>query len=320
MSKDLFSKMLGFEWRGISFPCSSFETDVTQDHAEHKWPDRDGAHIEATGRNPIVINAKALFYNGIAPGQNESFRGGFLYPDAYMAFVEACADRSTGTLVHPELGDLQVKCKSCKTHWDADRRDGVAVDVVWVEHTESNTAVVVFRDDVSAQAAAETLDAAIGDYVRPLSPAQPFPERAFASIKFSPPGVTPMSFGELVNSVVGVLDQVSLQQQRVLGRINEVMYRLDVLSEAIDRTKDVKTWPIRKGIENLRVAMHDLKARPFGRGGQIGAYIVERPMTVAQICVLTQNTAEEFGELNNNTVASGPVIYRGIVVRYYVRE
>jgi hypothetical protein len=173
---------------------------------------------------------------------------------------------------------------------------------------------------VSATAAAQTLDEAIADYARPLSPAQPFPERAFASIKFAPPGLTQTSFGELVNNIVGIFDQVSLQQQRVLGRINEVMYRLDVLSEAVERTKDVKTWPIRKGIENLRVAMHDLRSRPFGRGGQIGTYIVERSMTAAQICVLLNNTAEEFGELNNNNIGSGPVQYRGTIIRYYIRE
>src|SRR5947208_3808040 len=118
------------------------EMDLEQDHAEHRWPDRDGAHVEATGRAPLVFSAKAIFRNGISTGRAENWESGKLYPDAYRAFIDAAADRTSGPLQHPEHGTVTCKLRSARVTWDANKRDGCDVACVWVETSEPTDELV----------------------------------------------------------------------------------------------------------------------------------------------------------------------------------
>lgn len=99
---------------------------LTQDLAEHKYPYRDVALIEGMGRASNVYKFSIPFRNGVA-------NHAFLYPDKWREFLTACADKKGGKLLHPEFGVVNVKCRSVQTSYDSMRRDGVDVEVEFVE-------------------------------------------------------------------------------------------------------------------------------------------------------------------------------------------
>jgi hypothetical protein len=313
--------LLPFEWRGINFPTASFEVEVSQDHVEHKWPDRDGAHIEGVGRNPLVITARIPMRNGVSPGKQESFAKGALYPGVYLKFLAACADRSTGTLRHPELGRISVKCKSCKTHWDANRRDGVDIDVVWVETTDKSLDDIIDKDEASISGRtgaqeAKDLDDAIDSYrKRGPTPENPLgaPDAPFLRAH-PPPGLPNMSFGQVMNNITGIFDTANLFTRSLSSRINEVAFRLDTLSAAVDRAKDPQTWPIRQSIERLRAALHRIQGGA-DKDQFVLTYIVPRETTLGAVSAYLGVSVNVIMEMNPDRFV-GCVVLGGTVIRY----
>ena len=104
-ASQLFASLLEFRWRDVSFPTTEFTTELRQDLAIHKLVDRDGAFVEGTGRAPLQITARVACLNGLDAGPNEHWQRP-LYPYTWRKLFEACADKSTGTLQHPELGPI----------------------------------------------------------------------------------------------------------------------------------------------------------------------------------------------------------------------
>ncbi len=134
---DLFAQLLEFSWKGIAFPVANVRFSLHHDIARHLYPDKDGGHMEPTGRAPLQISAQALFYNGIAPGKGETWgKAGTLYPAVYRKFMTACSDRTMGVLQHPEFGAIRCALESCETTLDSGRRDGVSVNASWIESVD----------------------------------------------------------------------------------------------------------------------------------------------------------------------------------------
>ncbi len=307
--------LLPYEWRSIGFPCMNFEVELSQDHVEHKWPDRDGAHIEGVGRNPLVFTAKIPMRNGVKPGPNETFVQGTLYPKVYLKFLGACADRTSGFLRHPELGLVRVKCKSAKTHWDANKRDGVDIDVTWVESTDRSLTDII--DDASptsaAKADAAALDAAIGDYVAGAI-GQAFVDSG--PIIRPPKGLPNVSFSNLMNTITGAFDSATLITKQIAGKIDEVGYRLDVLSASVDRLRNVQAWPVRQSIERLRSSLNKMRTTLLVATQPISIYTVQKDATLAAISAYIGSPISELINLNTGMFL-GPVVRRGTFIRYY---
>lgn len=317
---NLFRNLRSYRWRGVEFPCESFDMELTQDHVEHKWPDRDGAHIEGVGLNPRVFKAKALFLNGIKAGSSET-QPGILYPDRYRSFITACARRETGVLTHPEFGEINAKCKSAITHWAATKRDGVVVDVIWVESATDTLASISSPSPTdSAQSQATQLDADVGDYVKRTArtPQAPFAE----ALRKPPPGLPPKSFSELMNSITSIFDQRALFQKQITGKINETAYRLNVLSDAIDRAKDPQTAGIRQSVERLRDALLKLRTRLLTEQKTISIFIVPKAMTWAQIAATIGMPVSEILKLNVDTMTAraAAFVLPGTAIRYYTKS
>lgn len=133
---------------------------LTQDVAEHKYPYLDVSLIEGTGRASNVYTFQAPFRNGIANHPN-------LFPSGWRDFLAACADKKGGKLLHPEFGVVNVKCKSVKTSWDPMKRDGVDVDVEFIEtRIKADEDILMFNQGspaASAMASAYDFDSAITD-------------------------------------------------------------------------------------------------------------------------------------------------------------
>lgn len=301
---DLFAQLNSFRWRNIEFPCESFELDISQDQAEHKWPDRDGAHVEGTGMVPRVFTAKALFLNGIKPGIHET-QFGQLYPNQYRLFIAACSDRTTGVLQHPEFGNINAKCKSVKTHWAANRRDGVVCDVVWVESDD-----ITFRnlqDTTSPVGAVITAATELDDALTAVSD----------SFHFGSFG----GFSDLTSFLTSIVDTATLFEKQVAGKIANVGYQLERLSAAVDRLKDPRTAGIRQAIERLRDSLNKAKVQLLARQPTIAVFIVPKAMTLGQVAAILKASPDDLAHLNAGTLVAQKTssLPSGTRVRYYAR-
>ncbi len=303
----LFEQLAPFEWRGIQVPVVSVKVSFSQDLAEHKYWGRDGASVEATGRAPMMIEAVIPFVNGIVPGKGEKFD--LLYPGVFRKFIRAFADRTTGVLQHPELGKIDCKPHSIEFNHDAQRRDGVEVTAHWVEtilEGEGQTALGDFPIQ-GARNAAFNLDASKADILK-LVPEAPVFEESFTSL-----------MGKMTSFVDGVTNTVN----SVKGIKSKILYRVDRLTNSLERAQNALLWPPLEACDKLRAAGLELPAvltRGGKRGKKIGRYTLGAPMPLAQVVSVlptSNTTVDDLIQLNPDLCAK-PVVPVFTTVRYYV--
>jgi len=297
------SKLREATFRDISFPVSSFQLGFSQDIAQHKRPDQDGAFIEATGRNPLTFQATIPFVFGLAKGSNETWKN--LYPEQHAKFLAAMADRRKGKLVHPSFGEVIVKPVSCQSTLTPERRNGETVSADWIEANETEEdSDNLFGRKLFAEGSANAL--ALDELLsnRPLiKKADPDPR---------------ISLSEAFNRLVAVFDTASLLVRRGLAEIDRLAYRLDTLHRAVSSLADPKNWDVRQRISRLVQSVE--KIRRLGMGnGQISFYIVPKTKTVAQLATDLGTSTRELIELNP-FLSSRLVVERGEAVRRFKRS
>lgn len=128
---DALARLLPLSWRGIEVPCQQNGLRFNQRLVEHKQHGVSGAHVENCGRDSARFSFRIPFRGGIS-GYTD------LYPSRFRQFWDACLDGSVGVLVHPEFGSLDCKVESLNLVYDPNRRDGVDVDIEWVETIEGD--------------------------------------------------------------------------------------------------------------------------------------------------------------------------------------
>ena len=318
----LFEQLIEFKWKAIGVPTSKFALRLRHDLAQHKYPGKDGANVEETGRAPYQITATIPFLNGIVPGKGETW--GVLYPTTYRTFMTAAAKGTTGVLQHPEFGEISCKLESCETVWSADRRDGVIVECTWIETIDADVEADFVNSRPSPVASvllgALDLDAQLGT-VTPPFPTQPVYKPDFAA---------------LMRSITAVTDQVTLASQRGLGQFNAVAYRLNTLQASItnaqaavattvkasiapDTTGAAKRallWPMINTIEQLRSASVDIKKTLGTNGRHIKTYVTPVPMTLAAVAQSVGAPVSDVIALNP-TACGAPTVEARTSIRYY---
>ena len=299
----LFEQLRPFKWRDVEFPVSSMRVTLAQGLAQHRYYGRDGANVEATGREPLQLHATIPFRNGIVPGKGE--RWGILYPTTFRAFLTAMADGRRGSLQHPELGDVQCKPMTCETHWEANRRDGCDVEATWVETVEDELDAVLINDESPVQQVelgALDLDAQYTD---------------LAGLIPSLPSYQP-SIADFLNSIAAIGDQVSLLKNRATGSIDSLMYHLNALQDSIERARTPLAWPAIDAIERVRAAAQNVQASLLAESRSIGLYTVNVTTTLAGLSLLLPEANLVDVIKLNPTLVTRPTIPVGTVVRYYL--
>lgn len=299
---DVYEQLREFSWRGISFPVGVTRFDFEHDQTEHRWADRDGASIEATGRGPLVISSHVPMRNNIAPGANETWTGP-LYPVVFRSLLAALLDRTSGNLGHPELGTLTCKAKTVGCVWDPSKRDGVDLEIVWRQSTDSSDDlkdVIASPSPIAAaiQAGAD-LDAQVAEV--PALP-QPLP---------SDP-----SFEESMRSLQAISDQALLASRQVQGVIDRVTYRVQALSDSAVALKDAKLWPVINSSERIKAALYDLQRTMLVATKTISLYETPKDMTFAQLVVATGDKVADLLALNPK-LAGRPFVKARTTIRYY---
>lgn len=318
----LFDQLIEFAWKGVSVPTSKFTFRLRHDLAQHKYPGRDGADIESTGRSPYQITASIPFLNNIVPGKSEKW--GILYPTQYRQFISVSAVGTTGVLQHPEFDQIACRLESCETVWAADRRDGVMVECSWLETLENNDAMTTAMSPSPVSAVllgALDLDAHLGA-VKP-----PFPKT---------PVYTP-DFAATMRSITAVTDQVSLLSKRAAGRVAAIQYRLDTMQNSITTaqtdvattvkgilnpdngaTKRALLWPINNTIEQMRGAANDLQKVLVVKNKTIRTYLTQVPMTLASVAQQVGADVNDVIALNPDACAT-PTVEAMTKIRYYAK-
>lgn len=323
-SNTLFEQLLQYAWKGVPFPTSKFTMSLRHDLVQHKYPGKDGANVEDTGRAPFHFTASIPFLNGTVPGKGETWD--IPYPTQYRKFMSVSAEGATGVMVHPEFGPVFCKLDSCETVWSAERRDGVMVECSWIETVPPGE--VDKPDFVNARPSpvssillgALDLDAQI----RTASP--PFP---------SLPAYKP-DFSSFMRSLTAISDQVSLASSRGLGSIGGVLYRLNTLQNSIENAQSAPAttvrgiispdttgaakrallWPLRNTLEQLRGAAIDISKVLGANGKPVKVFITQIEMTLANIA---QNLGAPVGDLItlNPSACAAPIVPRATSIRYY---
>jgi hypothetical protein len=295
---------------------------LRHDLAIHKFADRDGAHIEATGRAPLQFEATIPFINTIATAGVETWHQP-LYPAQFRKFVKACADKSTKKLQHPEFGLIDVKCEEFSTDWDGAKRGGVEVHVRWIESTDKPDDLrQILADDSPAAAltaSCRDLDLQVAAARTGItSPALPIPGQPPPVFQPSAPHlpVFSTSFSQFAMALRGVFDQVTLFQKRIGGAGDNIVYQANAIQQSLDRSSNALNWPIQKNCYVVKAAVSDLRQTILQKNKDVIMYVVPGDTTLAGIAAATGADVVDLMKLNKN-LSSSPVIVKGTIVRYY---
>ena len=293
-------QLLPLSWRGIVVPVSSLRTSFTQDLAEHKYYGIDAAQVEATGRSSFAVEATIPFFNGVVPGKSETFSG-TLYPEVYRQFLAACADGSSGALVHPGLGDINAKLQSYDERLDPSHRDGVEVTVRWVQSNDTLTAFEVpDSPEVVATIAATDLDASEDD-IRDLAPEAP---------EFSE------TFESMMRKITAVPDQLSITANLAANKPAQVFSRISALEDSLVRAKSALTWPHVDNCERVKNALLDLHNSITKGTRTVLRYTTAGRASLSSLASTLSNSIDELIRLNPQLL-SQPDVIENTVIRYY---
>jgi prophage DNA circulation protein len=124
-------------FRGLSFDVISTEDDFSRRITEHKFPYRDGALLEDTGREPKPTNITAVFF-----GED--------YLSRLTAFLALVDEGTTGPFQHPLLGRWQAKVFRVAVRHSHDRRDSAEVELELKEDGTDTTVQQISGADAAA--------------------------------------------------------------------------------------------------------------------------------------------------------------------------
>ena len=303
---DLLEQLFELKWRTVSMPCVDFRTEIVHDIVAHEWPDRDGAHIEATGRKALVHRASIPFLSNMSPGLAETWNegGAVLYPTVFRNFHIAFTTRTTGPLQHPEFGVIQCKPHQATEHWSAKRRDGCVVEATWIESLDDT--VTDFQDILAGSSPVPAAIVSSADLDQQLAT---YPNPSLE-------GYAAFSFTNAIVAITSSVDAASLVSSSYAGQINGVLYRLQNLEDAVTSLADPTAWPIVTSCERLRSALYDMQANLLTGQKTILYYTTPDDVTLPSLCGVTQTSITDLLTLNPR-LAAAPVVPAKTRVRYY---
>lgn len=295
---DAARKLLKPTWREIEFVPTTWDFSFDQAHATHLYPDRDAGYVESTGRNPAKYQFTALFRLGLS-GEED------IFPGRWQKFVAACADRSTGVLTHPLLGTVKVKCASCSTKFDPNRRDGVDVDVSFVETSDAEDELSDLLNGASpitvATSSARDLDAEVAD----VSPEPKYPE------SLSPSAL------ETMRALSGTVDQFKRGVGNIGSAIDTVLGGLEEFAETLSRVGELGSDPnvakALRSVSRCSDALIDLSLTVTSKGKPITQATVQADSAADSVATFFGMKLDDFLRLNPR-VASKPRVSRNTVV------
>ncbi len=284
---DVLGRMISPSWRGVEFPCGEWEFGFEQDHAEHKFPDKDGALVEATGRSPATYTFTAFFRNGLDAKAIVPTASLPLYPTQWRKFIAACLDRTTGSLVHPELGPINVKLKSCKTKASLDKRDGVDVDVTFVESPLAEDELTDLLKQPSPMGAALANAGSLDDAVGNIDPVPEYPDSISPSLLDS------------MKQLSGALQQFRLGIGNIGSLVDSYLDGIaDMRAALVKNGNPAKTLKAIQALDACFTAVAQVAADAKPKGRPVTVAIVQGPATPDAIAAFFGTPVDDFLRMN----------------------
>lgn len=304
----LYRGLLPFEWEGIGLPYTKMSVDLRQDLVIHKFVDRDGAHIENTGRHPLQFTFTIPFINTIAPVRGSETWVQPLYPTQWRRFLQACAVGETGSLQHPELGVLTCKVENVRTVWEGIAGGGPMVEASWVETDDTAlqlTAALGQPSPISAMAAAcANLDTYLAGITTAQAPQMP---------------QLTQTFTQLMQQIQGIGTQVSLLSYEYGGQVNAIITQANQLEASLTNfpnTPNALNWPIVQQAEQAKDAAYQLQGNLLTTGTVPSSFTTQKDSTLAELAITLDADLYLLMNLNPTLILAQPVL-AGSLVRYY---
>lgn len=291
---DALGTLLPLTWRGLEVPCQHNEVDVKQRTVEHRQYGVQASHVENTGRDSARFSFKCLFRAGIKGYTT-------LYPQRFRDFFNACLDGSAGKLVHPEFGELDARVDTFKTSYDPNRRDGVDLDVVWIETNEDD-----FVLEQSYLMADAINNASFLDNASPAADIPPYDDGSG------------MSLSETLKSIQGALLLAQLDVAACMAQISNAINAVNDMIDFASGLTNPAASPIVQAAKMVEAALERLlQTLPGTRSVRtVSQRIAPKNDTVSGAAASYGMSMEDWFSLNPRTAASGTVA-RGDIVFVY---
>jgi prophage DNA circulation protein len=286
-------------WRGLTAPCETASYQGGHDQARRRYPYKDAASHDNTGRQPYVTTVVLHFNNGIGrtAGSSDYPNGKPWYPDYWNDWKLAIEDGSIGELQHPDLGTFQARVMAFSLDLTAQYRSGARVTVTWEESIE----------DLTEQPQFETASVDLGSAAKKADE-----ECAKFGISY-PDGQGATSLFDMVNQIEGALFSLSLS---VNGLLNRALGAVNFMFDAVEALNDPSTWPAADALLQTFNALRATADKIARAARTTAKTTTTAETTLDAFATSTGNTLQEIQGLNLFALRS-PLVPKGTTLTYY---
>jgi len=280
------------EWRSLVAPCEAAPFSGGHDMSERRFPYKDGAGHDNTGRKPYSGKAVLNFGNGLGRAPD----GSLWFPDTWQKWQDAVEDGSIGLFVHPVIGSFDARVLS----WDSDgpiatKRDGIRVTVSWVESVKDiaqGTTFITTSVSVAA-AAAEAAANSKGVYY--------------------PTGQPDNSLLDAINSIQGQIFSITTA---LAGKLNQVTGAVDKMIGQVEALNDATAWP---AMDNLLLVFAWLRDKSDTVAAQLRSTATVKTTADTTLDAFARQVGNELTDvIALNLAFSGkPTVPKGATLTYY---
>ena len=307
---DVLLQLPTFSWRGIECPITSRQANFSQSHAPQTFSYRDNAVIESLGAQNFQFSYTIPFRQDIAKGPYKN-----LFVDVFPKFLAACRKRSPGTLNDPVLGEFRAKCVSMSTSLDVNKRDGVDVDVQFIQapaidEVDALPAKIEGITDLDDMAG--VLDANVDRADFTQSEIEGTTGEIQTSNRQEEP---PEAYQDLLGQLDGFGRQIERFGNKIDAGLSNVAFKLEKMEETISVLQNPKNWPLQRSSRRLRGAIANVALTVAYPGKKVLRHLVPFDISVSS---LASNLGMDTGAFLalNPTVAINPMVPAGTEVSY----
>lgn len=283
---DALSELAEAVYEGVRFPVEVAPTQGGNDFAEHTAYLRRGADMEPTGLRAYkgtlsipLINTGTLVA-----------RYGELFPGLRFDLLNTFQTTPRGQLSHPTFGVLTVAITDWSERLTPDQRNGVMLDVSWVEHNGS-ASLLVGTDGQTPANTPTTVSEAATD--------------ADAKMAAVGSGYTPVK--DTIDEQLVYLGEASRSYSEVADAFRKMLAPVDA-NIALPLFSAASAHAATVSLLNLRAALFDFRSRYAPVLTQVRYYTVPVPMAVWEIAVAVYGDASKDGLIYAANSFSDPLL------------
>jgi len=326
---DVLKQLPVLSWRGIEVPITARSISFSQTQAKQKFSYRDNSYIESLGADNIGFSYTIPFRQDIAKGPYVD-----LFVDVLPRFLEACRRNTAGDLNDPVLGIFRAKCTNFSSTLSPDRRDGVDVEVSFIQAPEIDAVEALPSSiqgisELDDQAGALDDQVALADFTQTAVDsltgelqlrAETEIETLLAGIQSSSINLGPPdAFQDLFGQIDGFGRQVERFGNKISAKLDQASFKLEKMERTISVLGNPKNWPLQRSSRRLRGNIESVKKTLSNPGKSVLSYTVKFAQGIADIAAKLGMAVNDFVKLNP-TLARRISVQAGTVVKYLATE